>query len=109
MWQASRDLQCVVNGDPWYFPHERDAVIVSRSKVEEVCGKDGVRRYAEEQSKLGNNPEKWRFFLGSEAENPVNFLQATIPLLNKHREALKARFPSNGREHPDYIKERWWE
>jgi hypothetical protein len=109
VWQASRDLQCVVSGFPWDFPHEREALIVSRSKAEEVCERDEVLRYAEAQRKLGSDSEKWEFFLGPETEKPFNFLQATIPLVNQHKEALKERFPLNGEERPDYAKENWWE
>jgi|HubBroStandDraft_2_1064218.scaffolds.fasta_scaffold104023_1 hypothetical protein len=108
--QASRDLQSFVSGYPWYFPHERDAVVVSRGTVEDVCGRDEVRRYAEEQITLGNDPDKWKFFLGPEVEKSFDFLQVMIPLVDEHRETLKAMFPVSKRHpDPDYTKERWWE
>jgi hypothetical protein len=110
VWQANHDLQQIIEGFPWYFPDERDALTVSRSKIEEICGKDRVRGYAEQQIGLKRHPEKWGFFLGSETEKPFDFLQATILLVNEYKEALKNKFPvSERRPDPDYTKERWWE
>ncbi len=109
VWQANHDLQQIIRGFPWYFPDERDALTVSRGKVEDICGKVEVRTYAEQQIELKRYPDKWEFFLGSETEKPFDLLQATISLVNEHRETLKERFSVNGKDRPDYTKERWWE
>jgi len=110
VWQASHDLRQIVGGNlPWHFPDERDAMIVSRITAEEVCGKNEVRSYADQQIELDRNAPKWEFFFGPETAKLSNILQLTIPLVNDHREALKEKFPLNGKERPDYTKERWWE
>jgi hypothetical protein len=49
---------------PWEFPHEREAQVVSRKIAEDLCGKDEVRRYGEQQIELNRDAKKWEVFLG---------------------------------------------
>lgn len=112
--RASNDLRQIFERSgqsafPWDFPDEHEAQIVSKRIAEDIRGSDEVRIHGERQIELMSDPKKWEFFLGLEAQEPFDLLQATIPLVDKHRDALRRLFPANDDEGPDYTKQRWWE
>jgi len=111
VWRACFDIRSVTGGSakfPWDIPDEHDAQVVSRKIAcgDDICGKQEVWRYAQEQIELGRDPEKWKFFIGLDAEVPFNFLDATIPLVDVHRDALKEIHNDDGG--PDYDEDIWW-
>jgi hypothetical protein len=111
VWQANHDLRACVKGrfPQWHFPHEREALLVSRQVAEAVLCPLEVQRYAEqererEQVERPGDLRKWEFLLSLNVREKFDFLEETKTLVNEHRECLKQHFP-----YRDYSKEKWWE
>jgi hypothetical protein len=88
------------------IPTERQANIVSKRVAESVCGVEAVNVFADAQvqlmEKIGEyeQRDRWIFFRDTPSSTPFNLLDATLPLVQKHKAVLDFGL--------DVSADRWW-
>jgi hypothetical protein len=88
------------------IPTERQANIVSKRVAESVCGVEAVNVFADAQvqlmEKIGEyeQRDRWIFFRDTPSSTPFNLLDATLPLVQRHKAVLDFGL--------DVSADRWW-
>jgi hypothetical protein len=88
------------------IPTEREANIVSKRVAESVCGAEAVRAFADTQVRLmeqcgeHEQRDRWICFRDTPSSTPFDLLEATLPLVRKHKAALDFRI--------DVDADTWW-
>jgi len=88
------------------IPTEREANIVSKRAAESVCGVEAVTVFADAQAQLMEKigeyeqRDRWIFFRDTPSSTPFNLLDATLPLVQKHKAVLDFGM--------DVSADRWW-
>jgi hypothetical protein len=110
--QAVSLIQVIYIGEPmvpWRLPCEYEAQLISKKVAISILGDKVVLTFAEQKIMSGNDPEKWRFFMGLDLDESFDLLERTKPWVNKYRQELIEKFPTNNSEEPDFTKDNWWE
>jgi hypothetical protein len=88
------------------IPSEREANIVSKRVAESVCGTEAVSIFADGQVQLMEQlgeyeqRDRWIFFRDTPSSTSFNLLDATLPLVQKHKGVLDFGLDVNA--------DRWW-
>jgi hypothetical protein len=115
-WRANCWLPSVTGSDlmnpkPWDLPTEYDAQLAAKRVAQSVLGVSEVERYTREQIDSGNDPEKWKFFLGLDVSQEYDFASATRKMVERFKGKLDALYRECERHdsEPDFTKDVWWE
>lgn len=115
-WRANDWLKEVAvserpDSKPWNFPTEYQAQLISKRVAEAVLGVEEVERYANEQIRSDNDPDKWTFFRGLDSSQGYDFVSETRRMVERFRPKLDAlyRERTNRESEPNFTRDAWWE
>jgi hypothetical protein len=96
-WLANSSLVEVASPEmldpkPWDFPCEHEAQLVSKRVAEAILGSEEVGRYASEEIRSGNDPQKWTFFQGLDTSQEYDFAENTRQMERTFKGKLDALY-----------------
>lgn len=113
VWLANKFIERIavsnpMNLQPWNFPMEHEAQLVSKRVAEIVLGKDEVQTYVEKQIADENDAQKWIFFRGLNSSGSFDLLKETIPWVHRYKRNLEELYPAETEEEPNFARDDWW-